>query len=185
MLRNQICAKNEALSQDDEEDPGPEENQAPLGSPDQKVPPGKHGPMGPPGLIGIKGDLGVPGDAGPAGPRGPPGVKGAKGEPGESISAPSLLQSPVKTTVNESQTAILKCTAGGNPLPQVTWSKLNSSLPVGRHVVESSGTLIVKDVRPGDDGVYSCRAENLLGSINATVKLAVQCKLLCVFPSIK
>ena len=135
--------------------------------------------------MGIKGDPGVPGEPGPAGPRGPPGVKGAKGEPGQSISAPSLLPSPIKTTVNESQTAILKCTADGNPPPRVTWSKLNSWLPVGRHVVESSGALVVKDVRPGDDGVYSCRARNLLGSVNATAKLTVQCKLLlCVFPSI-
>ena len=42
---------------------------------------------------------------------GSPGVKGAKGEPGQSISAPSLLQRPVEMTVNESQTAMLKCTA--------------------------------------------------------------------------
>ena len=118
----------------------------------------------------------MPGDPGPAGPRGLPGVKGTKGEPGQSISAPSLLQPPVGTTVNESQTAIEKCTAHGNPPPQVTWSKLNSSLSVGRHVVESSGALIVKDVRPGDDGVYNCRAKNLLGSVNATAKLTVQCK---------
>jgi len=41
-------------------------------------------------------------------------------------------------------------------------------------VVESSGALIVKDVRPGDDGVYSCRAENLLGEVNASAKLNVQ-----------
>ena len=45
-------------------------------------------------------------------------------------------------------------------------------------MVESSGALIVKDVRPGDDGVFSCRAENLLGSVNATAKLTVQCKFL-------
>ena len=124
----------------------------------------------------MKGDLGVPGDPGPAGPRGLSGVKGAKGEPGQTISGPSLLQRPIDTTVNERQSAILKCTADGNPPPQVTWSKLNSSLPVGRHVVESSGALIMKDVRPGDDGVYSCRAENLLGGVNATAKLTVQCK---------
>jgi len=70
----------------------------------------------------------VPGDPSPVGPRGPQGVKGAKGEPGQSISAPSLLQSPIATTVNGSQTAILKCAVHGNPPPQVTWSKLNSSL---------------------------------------------------------
>ena len=50
-------------------------------------------------------------------------------------------------------------------------------------MVESSGTLIVKNVRPGDDAVYSCRAKNLLGSVNATAKLTVQCKLLGVFSS--
>ena len=107
----------------------------------------------------------MPGDPGPVGPRGSPGMKGDKGEPGQSISAPSLLQSPVGTTVNESQTAILKCIVDGNPRPKVTWSKLNSSLPMGRHVVESSGALIMKDVRPGDEGVYSCRAKNLLGQV--------------------
>ena len=131
--------------------------------------------------MGIKGDVGVAGDAGPVGPRGPPGppgMKGDKGEPGQSISAPSLLQRPVGMTVNESQTAILKCTADGNPRPRVTWSKLNSSLPDGRHVIESSGALIVKDVRPGDDGVYSCKAENLLGQVNASAKLTVQCRWL-------
>ena len=113
------------------------------------------------------------GPPGPPGPRGPPGVKGA---PGQSISTPSLLQRPVETTVNESQTAILKCTAVGNPPPKVTWSKVNSSLPVGRHVVESSGALILQDVRPGDEGQYTCKAENLLGTINASARLTVQCK---------
>ena len=119
------------------------------------------------------------------GPRGPPGQKGTKGEPGQSITAPSLLHSPVETTVNQSQTAIFKCLADGNPTPQITWSKMNSWLPVGRHKVESSGALILKDVRPGDEGVYSCEAKNLLGSVNASAKLTVQCKLiwsyLCVY----
>ena len=128
-------------------------------------------------MIGMKGDIGIPGNTGPAGPTGPPGQKGPKGEPGQSISAPSLLQPPTETTINESQTAILKCSANGNPLPKVEWCKLNSSLPVGRHVIEPSGALIVRDVRPGDEGVYSCRAENLLGNANASAKLTVQCKL--------
>ncbi|XP_068728041.1 roundabout homolog 2-like [Montipora capricornis] len=108
------------------------------------------------------------------GPPGMPGVKGAKGDPGQSISAPSLLQPPMETTINESQTTILKCSPNGNPLPNVKWSKLNSSLPAGRHVIETSGALIVRDVRPGDEGVYSCRAENLLGSANASARLTVQ-----------
>ena len=152
---------------------GPEGVKGDLGVPGN---PGPMGPQGPTGPLGIKGDLGIPGVPGPMGPRGPPGQKGTKGEPGQSITAPSLLQSPVKTTVNQSQTAILKCSADGYPTPQVTWSKMNSQLPVGRHVVESSGALILKYVRPGDEGVYSCKAKNLLGSVDASAKLTVQCK---------
>ena len=125
----------------------------------------------------MKGDMGIPGNTGPAGPTGPPGKKGAKGEPGESIAAPSLLQPPKETTINESQTAILECSVNGNPLPKVEWSKLNSSLPDGRHVIERSGALILREVRPGDEGLYSCRAENMLGSASASAKLTVQCKL--------
>ena len=190
LLQNQICAKDRTLCR-----PGPRGNTGrrgkpgsrgkpglpgrpgPTGRPGPKGPPGKHGPIGLQGPMGVKGDLGIPGNPGPAGPTGPPGEKGAKGEAGKSISAPSLLQRPAKKTTNESQTAIFKCTVDGNPLPQVTWSKLNSSLPVGRHVVQSSGALIVKDVRPDDEGVYSCTAKNLLGSVNASAKLIVHCKL--------
>ena len=47
-------------------------------------------------------------------------------------------------------------------------------------MVESSGALIVNDVRPGDEGFYNCRAKNLLGSVNATAKLIVQCEF-CLF----
>ena len=121
--------------------------------------------------MGIKGDRGLQGLAGPPGPRGP------RGAPGQSISAPSLLQRPVQTTVNASLTAILKCTAAGNPPPKVTWFKVNSTLPVGRHVVESSGALILQDIRPEDEGQYTCKAENLMGTINASARLTVQCKL--------
>ena len=190
LLQNQICAKDRTLCR-----PGPRGNTGrrgkpgsrgkpglpgrpgPTGRPGPKGPPGKHGPIGLQGPMGVKGDLGIPGNPGPAGPTGPPGEKGAKGEAGKSISAPSLLQRPAKKTANESQTAIFKCTVDGNPLPQVTWSKLNSSLPVGHHVVQSSGALILKDLRPEDEGVYRCTAKNLLGSVNASAKLIVQCKL--------
>jgi len=51
---------------------------------------------------------------------------------------------------------------------------MNSTLPVERHVVESSGALIVENVKSEDDGVYICRAENLLGSVSASAKLTVQ-----------
>ena len=182
-MQNQFFAKDRTLGR-----PGPKGNRGrrgkagtrgkpgPPGKPGPNGPPGKHGPIGAQGPKGTKGDIGKPGSPGSVGLTGPSGVKGAKGEPGQSLSAPSLLERPVGMTVNESQTAMLKCTADGNPKPKVTWSKLNSTLPFGRHVVDSRGQLIVRDIRRGDEGVYLCRAESFLGQVNASAKLYVFCK---------
>ena len=192
LLQNQVCAKDETLCSSGPRGktgrrgrPGTRGRPGPQGNSGPEGPPGKHGPIGPPGPPGpvsLKGDLGVPGNPGPMGPKGAPGEKGAKGEQGQSLAVPSLLQHPVDVIVNESHTAILKCSADGNPPPKVTWSKMDARLPVGRHVVESSGALMLKDVKPGDEGVYNCRVENLLGSVNASLNVTVQCKFNCLFP---
>ena len=116
LLQNQICARDETLCRSGPKGnagrrgrPGNRGRPGPPGRPGPEGPPGKHGPIGHPGLMGIKGDLGVPGDPGPVGPRGLPGEKGVKGESGQSISAQSLKQRPVETTVNKSQTATRRC----------------------------------------------------------------------------
>ena len=173
-LQDQICAKDHVLCRAGPKgNPGRRGRPGLRGRPGPQGPPGKHGPVGAQGPIGLRGDPGLPGDIGPPGPRGPQGVKG---ERGKTVSAPFLQEPLAGMTVNEGQTAFLKCTADGHPPPRVTWSKINSSLPVGRHVVESSGALIVRNVKSEDDGVYSCRGENLLGSVNASAKLTVQCE---------
>ena len=128
--------------------------------------------------MGLKGDPGIQGGNGSPGPRGPQGEKGEKGEKGRSISPPLLIEQRVKKIVNEGQTAVLKCVADGYPHPQVTWSKKASSLPVGRYITGPSNALIIKDVKPGDAGIYSCIAENILGRANASTQLTVQCKFL-------
>ena len=176
-LQDKICAKDQVLCRTGPKGKPGRRGRPGLrgrpGRPGPHGPPGKHGPVGPQGPIGVRGDPGVQGEIGPPGLRGPQGIKG---ERGKSLSAPFLQEPLAGMTVNEGQTAFLKCTADGHPPPRVTWSKANSSLPVQRHVVESNGSLIVKNVKSEDDGVYTCTAENLLGSVSASAKLTVQCK---------
>ena len=71
----------------------------------------------------MRGDPGIAGDTGPPGPRGPQGEKGEKGDQGKSISSPRVIEAPVEKTVNEGQTAVLKCLADGYPHPSVSWSR--------------------------------------------------------------
>ena len=134
-------------------------------------PPGKHGPAGPQGIQGPKGALE---DQGPPGPEGDQGPPGPKGDPGESITAPSIVSPPVSIVVNETGIASLQCEVKGNPTPQLTWLKENSSLPVDKRIVRTSGGLVIRDVASRDGGVYTCKARNILGVATSSAKLTVQ-----------
>ena len=134
-------------------------------------PPGKHGPAGPQGPQGPKG---AQGDQGPPGPEGDQGPPGPKGDPGESITAPSIVSPPVSIVVNETGIASLQCEVKGNPTPQLTWLKENSSLPVDKGIVRTSGGLVIRDVASRDGGVYTCKARNILGVATSSAKLTVQ-----------
>ena len=167
LVKNQICASDHKLCM-----AGPKGSTGRRGKTGRPGPIGKHGPRGPPGRTGRQG---YPGPAGPPGPPGPPGETGPQGEPGPGLSAPSLVSASASLTVNETQTAKLMCSANGNPPPNVTWNKVNSSLPVGRHQLESRGTrLVVRNVTSEDDGVYECKAASILGKVTERTRLHVQ-----------
>ncbi|CAH3184247.1 unnamed protein product [Porites evermanni] len=134
-------------------------------------PPGKHGPVGPQGPQGPRGPQG---DQGPPGLRGEQGPQGPKGDPGESISAPSIVSPPMSMVVNETGIASLQCEVKGNPVPQVTWLKENSSLPADKRIMQSRGGLMIRDVTSQDGGVYTCRAKNILGVVTSSSTLTVQ-----------
>ena len=75
--------------------------------------------------------------------------------------------------VNETGIALLQCEVKGNPTPQVTWLKHNSSLFADKRIVQSRGELIIKDVMSQDSGLYTCKARNLLGVITSSAALTV------------
>ena len=136
--------------------------------------PGKSGKQGIIGPAGLKGEPGTKGEKGDTGPTGMPGTKG---EPGESISSPSVVVSPVTLTVNEGGSASFQCSASGNPLPAVAWSKLDNSSEVIQSAV-SRGKLQLKHVTGSDAGLYQCSATNILGNSREVVRLTVNGKFL-------
>ena len=143
---------------------------------------GSQGAMGPPGRSGKQGIMGPPGIRGEKGIKGDigrPGIPGIKGEPGESISAPKVRIFPdSQLTVNESNTVVLFCSTTGNPTAQISWTRVNGSLPSNRTKVASDGQLHIKDVRLKDSGKYRCVGTNILGSDEKVSTVIVNSRLL-------
>ena len=157
--------------------PGPPGPPGPRG---EKGTRGRRGQRGKQGNKGDQGIMGSPGKKGQKGDIGPAGMPGSKGEPGESISAPSVVVSPARSTINETGSATFKCSVIGNPKPTVVWSKLNSQTNISESLVLGD-TLRLQNLKGSDAGVYKCSAINILGQAYAVGQLAVNGKLIETF----
>ncbi|XP_012582834.1 PREDICTED: peroxidasin homolog [Condylura cristata] len=119
--------------------------------------------------------LPVSGGAWPArGPR-PPGSPSLCPWPWLCRPLPRFTVTPQDRAVIEGQTVDFQCEAGGHPQPVIAWTKGGSQLSVDRrHIVLSSGTLRISDVRLHDQGQYECQAVNIIGSQRVVAQLTVQ-----------
>lgn len=70
----------------------------------------------------------------------------------------------------------LRCGVTGQPPPAITWSKDGKPLQLSERVrnLSSNRTIKIKQVRLGDQGNYTCIAENALGKLNLTLNLHVR-----------
>ena len=101
-----------------------------------------------------------------------------KGAPGESISAPKVTVFPAsQLIVNDSNTVALFCSSTGNPAPQLSWVRVDESLPSNRIKMTSDGLMQISDVCLEDAGKYKCMAHNILGKDENAAILVVQSKL--------
>ena len=73
---------------------------------------------------------------------------------------------------DEKQNVSIACTATGQPLSSITWSKSVGSLSEDRTKVKN-GTLAIYSVSRNDGGVYICKGENILGSVTDIAQLMV------------
>ncbi|XP_075905735.1 contactin-1a [Nelusetta ayraudi] len=78
------------------------------------------------------------------------------------------------TTALVGQDVILECFALGNPVPEITWRKLDGELPRG-HKVETAGAhLHLYDVQVEDGGTYQCEAVNSKGKDYHSARVSVE-----------
>ena len=90
---------------------------------------------------------------------------------------PAVKKLPEKSILSVGELVLLTCEVTGDPEPSVTWSKNgNSSIP--RAQFKNDGRiLIIKDVLPGDRGVYECKASNKFGESHTSTTLIVAGKV--------
>ena len=107
----------------------------------------------------------------------------------------NITESPADLTVNQSFSAEFSCTAFGNPIPQIVWSRdedsdfsdnvedisVNTMIDVDEFIVTTI-LLINSTNRSHDAGMYNCTAvNNVPNNINAdnnwVAELVVQGKL--------
>ncbi|XP_030062928.1 vascular cell adhesion protein 1 [Microcaecilia unicolor] len=76
------------------------------------------------------------------------------------------------TTVKEGAAVNFTCTSSGNPAPEVSWKKYSASGT--SHFISEEATLMLKDVKVGDSGLYECEGINQHGKDRRVVEFVVQ-----------
>ncbi|XP_072174592.1 basement membrane-specific heparan sulfate proteoglycan core protein-like [Diadema setosum] len=91
------------------------------------------------------------------------------------LHAAPTVQITVHTTVQYipvGESVTFECLAKGDPTPVVTWTRLDSEMPIT--VVIRGSKLTIPQVSLSDAGLYRCTAANIVGSRTSQVFLYVQ-----------
>ena len=96
--------------------------------------------------------------------------------------------------IREENTNTITCEAFAYPPPTVVWNRINGilsdrvsvsdsvSVPTGYgNVTRVSVNLTITNASREDTGVYTCSANNSIGSDSSNVSITVQCELFMVF----
>ncbi|KAM6973745.1 contactin-5 [Aplochiton taeniatus] len=66
-------------------------------------------------------------------------------------------------TAAKGVTVRLECFALGNPVPTITWRKMNGNIPKKARLRKSQAVLEIPNIQLDDSGTYECKAENPRG----------------------
>ncbi|XP_010779880.1 immunoglobulin superfamily member 10 [Notothenia coriiceps] len=92
----------------------------------------------------------------------------------------SILRRPIfKNPFNErvvsriGKTTVLNCSAGGYPMPEISWTLPNGTRLTSGHPLVKNGTLVIYNPSKENAGKYRCGAKNFMGYIEKLIILDV------------
>jgi roundabout axon guidance receptor 2 len=88
---------------------------------------------------------------------------------------PFIVKEPKDVTALAGESAEFVCKVDGDPTPTILWSRADGRMPHGRAHILDDRSLRIEDLEYGDEGMYICHAENVVGSLSAQAQLIVHC----------
>ncbi|XP_076093735.1 hemicentin-1-like isoform X1 [Mytilus galloprovincialis] len=87
---------------------------------------------------------------------------------------PRVIVPDSERVVTVAETVILSCSVGGDPLPDIYWTKNGRSIQLGNRIQQlANGSLVIFDSTSSDAGDYKCVATNEAGSSEGVATLSV------------
>ena len=90
---------------------------------------------------------------------------------------PFVRELPERQTFAVGDLVILTCEVSGNPEPSVIWTKDGDTNITRAQFKNNNRILVIKDILPGDKGVYECKASNVFGENRTATIIVVAGKL--------
>ena len=87
---------------------------------------------------------------------------------------PYVIKRPDNASVEAGQEAVFSCVVGGDPSPQVRWTKQGARINFVQEEEEDAAVLRIKNVTEAEAGKYVCRAENIAGKLSSEAFLSIQ-----------
>ncbi|XP_062409105.1 roundabout homolog 2-like [Sardina pilchardus] len=101
---------------------------------------------------------------------------------------PTFLRRPINQVVLEEESLEFRCQVQGDPQPSVRWRKDDVDIPRGRYDVKfdkEDYLLRIKKASAGDEGTFTCVAENRVGKVEASATLTVRVQTLIPVKAVK
>ena len=78
----------------------------------------------------------------------------------------------------------INCVVKGIPVPKVTWTRGNETLPSDGRMMVKNGSLVIVELETSDSGNYTCFSENPVGTASVSSTVTVTGKHVSLYISL-